>query len=829
MTLGHWCGTWGSWLALSAAALVGCSGSTHEIGHESGDAGAGAEGGSLGGSGGKGAAAGKGGTGGKGAAAGRGGVGGTEGGTGAASGASMGATGGDIIAEGGAPDGSGGSGASGPEDPNVVGLQTTSVTKLDVLLMVDNSIGMADKQQLLAKGMQMLLGRFTSPSCIDADGVGTGVVGPDGQCASGTPEFPPVRDIHFGVITSSLGDHGSNDVCSDGQNQANGGTSTFDDKAQLIVSVRSGLGNQDFLSWAPDGDFVDFEDTASAHITAAGEHGCGYEASLESWYRFLVDPEPVKSMSNDQAVSVRGPVNDVVLAQRAAFLRPDSAVVIVMLTDENDCSIMDEDGQQGWLVGYKGGVSMLTWHMPRASSACSVSANDKCCRPCGGSAPAGCPDDQSDSSCAVGRVLPLSEDSMNLRCIQQVKRFGIDLLYPTGRYVEGLSNRFITPRFGGPQVQNPLFAPTPDGVSRDPGLVYFAGIVGVPWQDVVTDDTLSGGDFKYMTADELATNGRWDVMLGDPARGVAPTDPFMIESVDPRPTGTPHPLLANAAIAAYSSTSNVNPINGHEQAPLSQRDDLQFACIYQLAYPVSAADCGADADACDCNSDEFDKHSPLCEGTTPQADGKQVYGKAYPGLRELEVLRGFGTNSIVTSACPRNNNSSDPPIDPSYGYNSALITIAERASQSFGNKCLPRALNIDSEARTTAVILEARPSLDPCVCDATQGRLDPPTKIASHLAGVERRLEEMGRDPATECVCEIQQLAGSALQDCYTKASPPSGEYGFCYLDSDLDAGDPAFLASCPASQPWRIRFLGDGVPAANAATFLVYPEGTTP
>ena len=27
-------------------------------------------------------------------------------------------------------------------------------------------------------------------------------------------------------------------------------------------------------------------------MAAAGENGCGYEASLEAWYRFLVDPEP---------------------------------------------------------------------------------------------------------------------------------------------------------------------------------------------------------------------------------------------------------------------------------------------------------------------------------------------------------------------------------------------------------------------------------------------------------------------------------------------------------------------------------------------------------
>jgi hypothetical protein len=53
-------------------------------------------------------------------------------------------------------------------------------------------------------------------------------------------------------------------------------------------------------------------------------------STLEAWFRLLVDPEPIRSMGNDLMRSVRGPLNQVVLAQREAFLRPDSAAAIVM-------------------------------------------------------------------------------------------------------------------------------------------------------------------------------------------------------------------------------------------------------------------------------------------------------------------------------------------------------------------------------------------------------------------------------------------------------------------------------------------------------------------
>ena len=68
-----------------------------------------------------------------------------------------------------------------------------------------------------------------------------------------------------------------------------------------------------------------------------GEFGCGYEMPLEAMNRFLVDPVPYQSLlqTNDGQMPVG--IDQVVLDQRAAFLRPDSIVGVVLLSDENDC------------------------------------------------------------------------------------------------------------------------------------------------------------------------------------------------------------------------------------------------------------------------------------------------------------------------------------------------------------------------------------------------------------------------------------------------------------------------------------------------------------
>jgi hypothetical protein len=238
----------------------------------------------------------------------------------------------------------------------------TAVDKIDLLFMIDNSRSMADKQAILQEAVPILLQRLITPACFNPMTQQLSNPGPGGTCPQGTEqEFKPIDDIHIGIVTSSLGGHGS-DTCS----QA---IPTFDpsenDRGQLLPSVRQGIpqyGNTGFLVWDPsrkhnppgEANQATLVQNFGTQIARTGEIGCGFEASLEAWYRFLIDPDPPQEVvkQNNEAVVQRP--NQTILQQRAAFLRPDSLVAVIMLTDENDCSTFD--GGIAWLAGQGGTV-----------------------------------------------------------------------------------------------------------------------------------------------------------------------------------------------------------------------------------------------------------------------------------------------------------------------------------------------------------------------------------------------------------------------------------------------------------------------------------------
>src|SRR5262249_25431871 len=121
------------------------------------------------------------------------------------------------------------------------------------------------------------------------------------------------------------------------------------------------------------------------------------------------------------------------LAQRAAFLRSDSLVAIIMMTDENDCSIQ-ESGQ----YYYAARQDII---LPHGSQICTTNPNDKCCYFCNSAPPPGC---QADATCAPGMAQTDPKlDPPNLRCWHQKQRFGFDFLYPTARYVNAFSQAQI--------------------------------------------------------------------------------------------------------------------------------------------------------------------------------------------------------------------------------------------------------------------------------------------------------------------------------------------------------------------------------------------------
>lgn len=740
----------------------------------------------------------------------------------------------------------------------------SAVDKIDLLFMVDNSASMADKQAILQEAVPVLVSRLTSPICVDSDsGAPTGESSKDGKCTNGEPEFNPVNDIHVGIVTSSLGAHGGFGNCTAKM------PGTPNDRARLLGNIRPAGGSDPsktfdvsrtwngtgFLAWdalqkqTPPGtsQSLDFQAAFKDMIVAAGETGCGYEASLESWYRFLVDPEPPAQVTKVGNNSVRGSKLVVnadgssecqgcdtdLLAQRKAFLRPDSLVAIVMLSDENDCSIRDDS--QGWLVASSvtsDDPGALARRMPHATSVCDTNPNDRCCRSCASSDLDGCTPLAQDPSCKMGD-LPAEDDQPNLRCWQQKRRFGVDLLYPAARYVSALKERTLTLQSDGvTQVPNPLFAVSGKGVSRDPSQVFLAGIVGVPWQDIADDASRSGTtrDLKYLTAEELVAKGRWPALIGDPEASPPspPNDPFMIESPLQR-SGT-NPITGDAIVPATATSPTASPINGHEQNVPRSWDDLQYACTFPLKPSKTCT--AANRSSCDCAPDGNGKtdavtaaNSPLCQ---PEAGGaattEQRYAKAYPGTRELEVLKGLSGQGIVASICPKNPESNDPANDPSYGYNPAVAAIIERLKSQLTGKCLPRPAQIDPVTKQVQCkVVEAQVGN----CDCTQpGRDQVPDAL---LASVRKQLEATGNcdvtgQPACSeyCGCQIVQEQGPDLEACRNNQPESSlGLPGYCYID---DPASPA-LKNCPANQKRLLRFVsgsgGQKIPAPGAYAFI--------
>ncbi|MDC3961189.1 hypothetical protein [Polyangium jinanense] len=630
---------------------------------------------------------GTGGTGGTGGS-GNGGTGGI--GTGGTGGIGTGGTGGEGGGTGGS--GNGGSGGGGPA-------ACVAAEKLDLLFAIDNSRSMADKQNILARAIPDIVQGVINPPCIDASGVpvpaGQQPSVPTDSCPPGTfRAFEPISDIHIGVISSSIGGHGADSCpnvdansfeCSPNPNTTN------NDKGHLLSRLDQCGGadvptyaNKGFLAWDPnqqlnppgegqvdDGMGGGLVPALRDMVIGVGQIGCGYESQLESIYRFLVDPEPYESISVVNNRAVPDGIDTVLLQQRAEFLRPDSLLTVLMLTDENDCSTK-EYGQFYYVNQLRVGATNV--RMPRARQECAVNPNDPCCKSCGQD-PGQCPADPSCQDPNGGVALyTTQEDDINLRCWDQKRRFGIDFMYPIDRYAQAFSQATITNR-AGELVPNPLFSDLDpnDNITaiRGPEKVLISGLVGVPWQDVARD--LSDISKGFKTAAELAApldaSGMttWDVILGEPADHVKPLDPHMVESSLPR-VGT-NPITGDVLV--NGSNPGGNPINGNEWT--IDNNDLQYACILPLL-PGEQRDCSnPSVTACDCFEPNND--NPLCE-VDPATGGRtlQVRAKAYPGLRPLSLFRALGDQAVVGSVCPANL---DDLASPAFGYRPIVRSVVD--------------------------------------------------------------------------------------------------------------------------------------------------------
>jgi hypothetical protein len=430
---------------------------------------------------------------------------------------------------------------------------------------------------------------------------------------------------------------------------------------------------------------------------------------------------------------------------------------------------------------------------------------------------------ETDVECAKGTTLTSSEDDLNLRCFDQKRRFGFELLHPVARYTQGLTALEVPRRSDGQLVPNPIYASRNDAPPRSPEQVLLLGIVGVPWQDVATADSLVGPGLKFLSEDGPLSASRWAAILGDPFASppVLPLDPFMVETPNDRTTlaGVPsaHPVVPTEELVQASSLDpRANAINGHESVNVGNRD-LQYACTFQLAAPIVCDAARFEAEgACDCYAEDQPFNRALCQPPTGGAAGNtQYFGKAYPGLRELSVLKAIGAHGIVASTCPKVSDTRSE----SYGYRPAMDALAGRVAKQLGRSCLGTPLQVDSAGRVGCSVVTA--TTGSCSCDAAAGLSAVQPVAAGELHSALERVGYCGAGlPCSQvCLCELTQLEGAALTSCQNDPQP-GDEPGFCYVSAvqgQDNVGAAELAADCVGGPPRRIRFSG-GAPGEGVA-----------
>lgn len=697
-----------------------------------------------------------------------------------------------------------------------------AIDKVDVLVMVDSSSSMADKQNILADAVPDLLKGLVQPKCVDlASRKPTGAFAdplkPEGQmCPAGSePAFAPITDMHIGIVSSSLGSMGSGACPTTGE----GSKPRYDDHGHLIAYGPDGAplpegGDYHFLAWYPDvvsntkkdrhpdplvpkiGSLDKLEKSFRAMVTGVGQNGCGFEAQLESVHRFLTQPDPWTDIVRDGEGRARyAPGVDVeLLRQRAAFLRPDSLVAVILLTDEDDSSPdpLSFNGT-GWRFMARPSQdkgAACSGCMPRATAACAKSPADPACTSCA-FAP-------NDPSCVEkGGIYDLTDDDWNVRFYRMKQRFGVDPQYPIQRYVDGLTKPRVAMRDQEHtpdgayepknECTNPLFAkhlPTEPGANlcklergpRTESLVYFAVIGGVP------NELLPNPNDPKATID-------WTKILGaDPKKwDETGIDAHMVQSTGARP-GLPGPGAADDA----------DPVHGREWTTHAQ--DLQYACTFPLVKknpdgsitPERRA-CD-DKSSCDCNGT---KDSPLC---APDDRNLQVRGKAYPTRRELMLAKELGDHAVVSSLCPKQ--LTKPDADD-YGYRPAVRAITERLGRSLFGSCLPRALEQDADDSVACVVTAILPDAGPdSECQRLYGLSNPSDTIRRHLR--DKLVAEEGPASGKLPICEVPQMPVKKGDTCKNEQQKTA----FCYVESPEGATcNYGLLFTKPAANIVGARF----------------------
>ncbi|UJR84042.1 hypothetical protein [Sandaracinus amylolyticus] len=200
--------------------------------------------------------------------------------------------------------------------------QSTTTDALDLVLMMDSSGSLEAEQTRFVAALPRFFRALTSG---DHD-------------EDGTPEHTPVRSLHVGVVTSDMGSAGFPiPTC---------GTE-FGDDGRFVRSASASLGGcpatyPTFFEFAAGDDVSALANDVSCVAQTEHLEGCGFEQPLESVLKALSPAVPTEWTAEgfEPPTFLDGTLGHGA-GMHAGFSRRDAVLAILLLTDEDDCSVSD--------------------------------------------------------------------------------------------------------------------------------------------------------------------------------------------------------------------------------------------------------------------------------------------------------------------------------------------------------------------------------------------------------------------------------------------------------------------------------------------------------
>lgn len=190
---------------------------------------------------------------------------------------------------------------------------------VDLLFVVDNSASMLATQMRLSGELPNLIRMLNAPPDFDGDG---------------EPDWDPITDLQVGVVATDMGG---------GPHMPPTCTETGDDGR-----LRTSSGVEECFGTYPP--FVRFgsepTDVALMELSCLiqpGNTGCGFEQPLEAWLKALSPAAPTSYTSPFYVPPTFLSGTGHGAGANALFVRENTLLAVVVVTDEDDCSVLDLD------------------------------------------------------------------------------------------------------------------------------------------------------------------------------------------------------------------------------------------------------------------------------------------------------------------------------------------------------------------------------------------------------------------------------------------------------------------------------------------------------